>query len=101
MPVITLRPRARIDIAEIWQYIADDSEAQADAFIDRLDREFHLLALQPRLGRRRDELVTGLHSFPIERYIIFYTPIQGGIEVVRVLHSARDVATQFRRRGRD
>lgn len=67
MPVVTLRPRARIDIAEIWQYIAEDSEVQADAFIDRFDGQFRLLALQPRLGRQRDELLTGLHSFPFER----------------------------------
>lgn len=99
MPVVTLRPRARVDIAEIWQYIVEDSEAQADAFIDRFDSQFHLLSLQPRLGRRRDELVTGLHSFPFEQYVIFYTAVKNGIELVRVLHSARDVATQFRRRA--
>lgn len=50
MPVVTLRPRARIDFAEIWQYIAEGSEAQPDAFIDRFDSQFHLLSLQPRLG---------------------------------------------------
>ena len=37
MPVIIRRPRARDDIVEIWSYIADDSEAQPDAFADRLD----------------------------------------------------------------
>ena len=34
MPAINLRPRAVTDLAEIWDYIADDSEARADAFID-------------------------------------------------------------------
>lgn len=78
--------------------IAEDSEAQADAFIDRFDSHFRLLSLQPKLGRRRDELLTGLHSFPFERNVIFYTSILEGIEVVRVLHSARDVVAQFRPR---
>lgn len=37
MPVVLLRPRSQDDITEIWGYIADDSELQADAFVDRLD----------------------------------------------------------------
>jgi plasmid stabilization system protein ParE len=28
MPVILKRPRARTDLTEIWDYIADDSEAR-------------------------------------------------------------------------
>jgi plasmid stabilization system protein ParE len=31
MSVILRRPRARDDLAEIWDYIADDSIKQADA----------------------------------------------------------------------
>ena len=32
-----------------------------------------------------------LRSFPFRRYVIFYLPLPDGIDVVRVLHSARDV----------
>jgi toxin ParE1/3/4 len=99
MPTITIRPRARIDIAEIWDYIAEDSEAQADAFIDRFDGQFQLLARQPGIGRVRDELLAGLRSLPFERYMIFYREIHNGVEVVRVLHSARDVDAQFPQGG--
>jgi len=42
------------------------------------------------MGRKRPELAAELHSFPFGRYVIFYTPVDGGIDVVRVLHSARD-----------
>jgi len=38
MPTVTIRPQARIDMAGIWAYIAQDSEPQADKFIDRIDR---------------------------------------------------------------
>ena len=95
MSVVLRRPRARDDLAEIWDYIADDSIKQADAFIDRIDSAFHLLAGQPMMGRERDELVPGLRSFPIGRYVIFYEPLPDGIAVVRVLHSARDIDAQF------
>jgi plasmid stabilization system protein ParE len=54
--VIVLQPRAKADLSEIWEFIADDSDAQADAFIDLIDQKFQLLAQQAGLGRRRDEL---------------------------------------------
>ena len=47
------------------------------------------------IGRARKELATDLRSFPFGRYVIFYTPVQDGIDVVRVLHSARDVDAAF------
>jgi len=95
MPVILRRPQARDDLAEIWDYIADDSIEQADAFIDHIDSTFHILAGQPMMGRIRDELVPGLRSFPIGRYVIFYEPLPDGVAIVRVLHGARDIDIQF------
>ena len=95
MARIQRRPRASDDIAEIWDYIADDSVVQADAFVDRLDRKLQLLATQPMMGRARDELAPGLRSMPFGRYVIFYEPLKDGIVVVRVLHGARDVDAQF------
>ncbi len=95
MPRVLRRPLAAADIAEIWDYIAEDSLGQADAWVDRLDETLQLLATQPRMGRPRDELSLGLRSMPIGRYVIFYEPLNDGIDVVRVLHSARDIDAQF------
>lgn len=95
MTVVLRRPRVRDDLAEIWDYIADDSIQQADAFIDRIDAAFHALAGQPMMGRARDELVAGLRSFPIGRYVIFYEPLPDGVAIVRVLHGARDIDAGF------
>lgn len=47
------------------------------------------------MGRARDELAAELRSFPFGRYVIFYEPIEDGIDVVRVLHSARDIDAVF------
>jgi toxin ParE1/3/4 len=47
------------------------------------------------MGRAREELAADLRSFPFGRYVIFYMPVQDGIDVVRVLHSARDVDAAF------
>lgn len=92
MPVIVKSPRAESDLVEIWDFIADDSEARADAFIDRIDRKFVSLASNPGMGRVRNELMEGIRSFAVGRYVIFYRSIPKGIEIVRVLHGARDVA---------
>jgi toxin ParE1/3/4 len=89
------RPLAADDILEIWDYIADDSLDAADRWIDRLDVQFQLLATQPLMGRARPELEQALRSFPFGRYGIFYAPLADGIDVVRVLHGARDIDALF------
>jgi toxin ParE1/3/4 len=47
------------------------------------------------MGRVRDELVPSLRSFPVGKYVIFYRPIENGIEIARILHGARDLPSIF------
>ncbi len=96
MPRILIRPRAENDLAEIWDFIAEDSQARADSFLDRLDQSFYGLARNPLIGRARGELSSNLRSFPFGRYVIFYLALPDGIEIVRVLHGARDLDAFFR-----
>lgn len=91
MVQVRKRPLALADLADIWAFIADDGEQQADLFLDLLEDKLALLATQPEMGRARPELAPGLRSFPVKRYVVFYRPLHDGIEVLRVLHSARDV----------
>jgi toxin ParE1/3/4 len=92
-PRISLR--AREDLIEIWDYIADDSIANADAFIDKLYEAIEALGRHPGSGRHRDELAPGIQSFPFGRHIIFYRVVTNAIEIVRVLHGARDIENIF------
>jgi toxin ParE1/3/4 len=92
---VTRRPLAETDILEIWDYIADDSLAAADRWVDQLGEQFRVLATQPMMGRARDELVPGVRSFPFGHYVVFYMPLDDGIDVVRVLHGARDIDAAF------
>jgi toxin ParE1/3/4 len=82
-------------LAEIWAYIADDSTEHADAFAALIDDKFHALARQPGMGRARPELDKSLRSFAVGRYVIFYLPLPKGVEIVRVLHGARDIEAFF------
>ena len=49
------------------------------------------LAENPRIGRSREELAPELRSFPFQDYVIFYRPIDNGVEIVRVLRGSRDI----------
>jgi toxin ParE1/3/4 len=53
------------------------------------------LSKDPAIGRPRNELAKDLRSFPVGRYVVFYLPSPHGIEIVRVLHSARDIDMIF------
>jgi toxin ParE1/3/4 len=92
---LRIAPAASADLIETWSYIADDSVANADAFIDKLYEALQSLARQPGLGRHREELAPGIQSFPFGRYIVFYRSVAGAIEIVRVLHGARDIENIF------
>ena len=62
MSVVVKRSLAFKDLAEIWSFIADDSEANADQFLATLDDKLKVLATQPRMGRLRDELIPELNG---------------------------------------
>ncbi len=92
MPQALLLPSATSDLAELWDYIAYDNSANADRFVDRIRSTCSTtLAENPRIGRSREELSPELRSFPFQDYLIFYRPIDDGVEIVRVLHGSRDI----------
>jgi len=93
--VIFTRPRTVLDLAEIWSYIAEDSVTNADRFAARIDKAFRLLARRPKIGRARPELYPDLRSFVVGKYVVFYLPLTNGIDVIRVLHGARDIEIVF------
>ena len=45
--------------------------------------------------RSRDELAPGVRSLAFGRYVVFFEPLQDGIDVVRVLHGTRDIDANF------
>ena len=101
MSLLRISPRAAADLIEIWSYIADDSVANADAFIDRLYDTLQVLDRQPGSGRRREELAPGMQSFPYGSYVIFYRALTDAIEIVRILHGARDIESIFEGHAKD
>ncbi len=83
--------RANQDLAAIWRHIAQDNPEAASKQLDAIERKCLLLRQYPKIGRSRNDIRKGLRTFPCDAYIIFYREISGGIEVVRVVHGARDL----------
>jgi toxin ParE1/3/4 len=90
-----LSREARADLEAIWAFIAKDNADAADRFIDRVTEKFKLLTRRPAMGRSCDELFPGLKRFAVGRYLIFYRTGPGVLDVLRVLHGARDIKKLF------
>jgi len=92
---VRFTPEARTDLHDIWDYIARDNVDSASRFTDTIEEKCRLLGASPEMGRGRPELAPDLRSFPVGNYVIFYRPVRGGVEVVRVLSAARGIPSLF------
>ena len=92
-----LSPAARLDLVEIHFYIwrKSASEAVADRWIDRLLEGAAAVAANPGMGRPRPELGAGLRSISVKRYLLIYAQRGSGVEIVRIIHGARDMERIF------
>lgn len=90
-----LTEQAKADVRQIWAYVARDNPAAADRIVDVLFDRFGLIASQPLMGEAREELGFGLRGFVVGNYLVIYRPGEQRIEVVRVVHAARDIDSLF------
>jgi toxin ParE1/3/4 len=88
-----LTPAANADLDEIWLYVADQSgPARADALEDELHAAMHRLGEMPGIGHLRQDLADeALRFWPLHKFLIVYRAEIRPVQVIRVLHGARDV----------
>ena len=96
-----LRSRdADADLLSIWQFGADEwSPEMADRHLREIEHMCDRLRDEPGLGRKRDELITGMRSMLVHPHVIFYEISPTTVTIVRVMHQRFDVDTVFRRSG--
>lgn len=88
-----LSPEAREDLLEIRDYISKDNPEAARRVIVRLRDAATKLADTPRLGHVREDLADeALRFWSVYSYLIVYRPKTRPLEIVRILHGARNVA---------
>ena len=94
---LVILPHARAELYDQAEYISFDNEDLSRRFLAAADATFADLLATPGLGRVREfraVRLRGLRSWRIrgfENWLVFYRVTEAAIEVVRVLHGARDV----------
>ena len=92
MPTVIFTPLAEEDLLQIWLYLATEADEQAaDRFVDQIEEKCRRIPRAPKGFRLRPELLPDLRSSPFKSYVIFYIPSESGIEVIRIIHAARDI----------
>lgn len=100
--MIVRRPLADVDLLEQAEYIAREDPGAARRLLVAAERTYAMLERVPRMGRivplrnprLRELRMRAATGFPNQ--IVFYRTIPGGIDVVRVLHAARDLPRALR-----
>jgi toxin ParE1/3/4 len=98
---VVVRPLAQSDLDEQALYIAQDSVDAALRFLDAAQTAFGRLRSFPEIGRSREFLhpdLRNVRSWPIpkfEKHVIFYRLAGEVVDVLRVIHSARDLESIF------
>jgi len=90
-----LSEQAEADLDELWAYIAANNPDAADRMVDAVLEGSRMHVRFPNMGQKRDELRPGLRCFVVSPFVVFYRTVDDTIEVLRVLHGARDIGSMF------
>lgn len=100
IPAGIQRPRARLDLLEQFVYIAEESDVTiAQRYLKAVAETCSLLKRHPEAGSPYDSGIPGLGGLRrfrvkgFEKYLVFYVSRRRGIDVIRVLHGARDIGS--------
>jgi plasmid stabilization system protein ParE len=92
-----LTASAARDLSRIAAYIAKDNPAAAKKTIGKMMSVIRLLARMPGIGHSREDLAEEtLRFFGVDAYLVIYRPAKRPLEIVRILHAARDVNAVLR-----
>lgn len=84
-------PQAIRDVDEIWQRIAEDDIAAADRWADRIVEATNRLSAFPDSGAPRPEIGSAVRSIVVGRYLVLYRVGPDSVDIVRVVHGAREL----------
>ncbi len=84
-------PRAIRDVDAIWDWVARDNEDAASRLLQRIVEATDRLTDFPESGTPRPELGRGVRSVVVGNYVVLYRVAPDAIEIVRVVHGARDL----------
>lgn len=87
------------DLFEIWDYIREDDLQAADRVEAELLKKCESLARMPGQGHPRPDLTKAdVLFFPVYSYLIAYRRGTQPLQILAILHGARDLEKIFRNR---
>jgi antitoxin ParD1/3/4/toxin ParE1/3/4 len=93
-----LTPDAEADLLEIAAYIAQASPRNSKMVVRKIRAAIRRLATHPGIGHHRLDLTDqALRFWPVYSYLIVYREAIKPLQVIRILHGARDLAGLLRR----
>ena len=95
MSEVHISRQAHADLDAIWDYVAQRNVQAADRLIKKIAKKYDTLSLFPEIGTAYEELAPRLRGFVVGKYVIYYRPLENGVEIIRVLHGARDAPRYF------
>ena len=93
------------DIYGLAVYLLGQSEDAARRFVDAVQKTLQELAQMPGMGsikNFRDPGLFDVRSWRVQgfrNYLIYYLIVDDGIDVLAVMHVARDVETELQKRA--
>lgn len=92
MARVVISDEAENDLTEIGEYISRHDPIAAENLIDRIHSACRTIAAESQAGELREGYgIPGCRSFTVGNYVIFFSHIDDGIEIVRVIHGSRDL----------
>jgi toxin ParE1/3/4 len=97
MSEVNKRPQVIRDLIELATYIAEENLDASDRFLAAAEETFQQLAKIPGIGKNcqfSHPSLGDIRQYAIKgfkKYIIFYRVTELGIEIIRVIHGARDI----------
>ena len=83
---------AETDLAEIIDYVAEDSIQAALSVYEKFLAVFRMLADHPNAGHHRDDLASrAVRFFPVYSYMVVYVAGSRPLEIARLLNAAQDM----------
>ncbi|MFL6856891.1 MAG: type II toxin-antitoxin system RelE/ParE family toxin [Allosphingosinicella sp.] len=85
-------PQAIRDVDDIWNWIAAEDFAAAQRWARHVVEATDRLIDFPNSGTPRPELAAGVRSIVVGRYLALYRVGPDSVDIVRIVHGARDLA---------
>ena len=92
---VRFTPEARADLREIALRIADRNPVRALTYVDEIEAHAHRIGEFPHAGPPRPQWGQGIRIAVHGKYLIVYRVRDEGVQVLRIVHGARDLDTLF------